>query len=304
MMRIRSIRGEELGLLPASKKAVNANVPREMGSIRRLLRRQAWQNLPTQLLTTTSKISRLGKHWLHLGSGKGLDLLFPPVCLACNLDLPDTAQILLCDACTSAMTQPARPCCPRCGTVSNATAVGARCLACQDRDFRFDALVALGDYQNELRDAVLRTKRAPGEPLAMALSGLLWREHQQRLRGWNIDVVVPIPAHWARRILRGTNSPEIMGSELSRKLAVPRACFLRRRRRTRPQGALAPSRRVKNVRGAFRLQHAGDFQQARVLLIDDVVTSGATCSEAAKVLKRAGAQFVAVAAIARTQPRG
>lgn len=79
--------------------------------------------------------------------------------------------------------------------------------------------------------------------------------------------------------------------------------LLVRTRKTLPQADLPPSRRFENVRGAFRLAAGYDIRGARVLLVDDILTTGATCSEAAKVLKQAGAASVAVAVIARTADR-
>jgi ComF family protein len=177
----------------------------------------------------------------------------------------------------------------------------APCPFCVKRPFRFDRLVALGDYESHLRAAVLRMKRPSGEPLAAALARLLWQSRGGDLRAWNVDVVLPIPMHWLRRIARGVNSPEVIGRTLAHQLRTPISSLLRRRRWTRAQGQLPASRRVLNLKNAFRLLHANDFRGARVLLVDDVVTSGATSNEAARVLHRAGAEFVGVAAICRTQ---
>jgi ComF family protein len=230
-------------------------------------------------------------------------LLLPPACLYCGKELPQAdARIYLCPTCIEALIEPVRPCCPLCGTVQNSAAGARGCIACQERKFRFDGLTALGDYQGDLRSAVLLAKRAPGESLTRALARLLWRQSSDRLREWQLDTVVAVPMHWTRLVIRGMNPPDVIAEELARTLQVPLCSLLRRRRRTRPQGTLSPSRRASNVRGAFHLDHANDFRGARVLVVDDVVTSGATSNEVARVLKRAGAAFVGVAAIARTQP--
>lgn len=236
------------------------------------------------------------------GYAAALNLLFPPRCLACGADFDDEPPVAhVCGDCVKAFTTPARACCERCGTWRASTGGDSKCVACEERKFRFDELAALGDYRGELRSAILRAKRPAGEPLAGALGKLLALEARQRLEGWRPDVVVPLPMHWTRRWLRGTNSPERIAAEISRAFGKPVSKLLKRTRRTQPQGTLSPSRRRINVRGAFRLEHADDFRGARVLLVDDVVTSGATCGEAARVLKRAGAEFVGVATVARTQ---
>lgn len=108
--------------------------------------------------------------------------------------------------------------------------------------------------------------------------------------------------HWTRRVVRGTNSPEILAACVAKGLNLPLAMgVLRRRRNTELQPHLRPAERFANVRGAFEIGSEYDMAQARVLLVDDVLTTGATSSEAAKVLKRAGAAMVAVAVLARAE---
>jgi predicted amidophosphoribosyltransferase len=99
----------------------------------------------------------------------------------------------------------------------------------------------------------------------------------------------------------GVNSPELLAECLGKKLGIPVVRTLRRRRYTRPQKDVLPHERFRNVRGAFglRLWHGKRLKDARVLLVDDILTTGATCSEAAKLLKQAGAAVVAVAVVAR-----
>jgi predicted amidophosphoribosyltransferase len=191
---------------------------------------------------------------------------------------------------------------------------------CQAEPLHFDAVVPLGGYRAELREAVLMMKRPAGEPLAEAMAGLYIRLRGQQIRDFRADVVVPVPMHWSRRIGRRLNSPELLARGLGRELHLPVACRrLVQWRRTLPQKSLPPGERFRNVRGAFRLRtgfdfgrigpigrvvprrKAFDFHGARVLLVDDVLTTGATCSEAAKVLKQGGASWVAVAVVDRAQ---
>jgi predicted amidophosphoribosyltransferase len=106
--------------------------------------------------------------------------------------------------------------------------------------------------------------------------------------------------HWLRRVVRGANSAETLGAVLARRLAAPSGVgCLARRRFTRPQSGLSPHARFLNVRGAFRLRPGIDLAEARVLLVDDVLTTGATCGEIAKLLRQAGAAATAVAVVAR-----
>ena len=111
-----------------------------------------------------------------------------------------------------------------------------------------------------------------------------------------------MPMHWTRRLQRGINSPEILAGCLARHLGIPlRRRLLVRCRRTFLQTEMSPPQRFRNVRAAFRVHKSPCLQGARVLLVDDILTTGATCSEAAKTLKKAGAAAVVVAVLARAQ---
>jgi ComF family protein len=161
----------------------------------------------------------------------------------------------------------------------------------------------LGAYAEGLRQAVVRMKRRSGELLSRAVGQWLAERRGDELAQFRADLIVPVPMHWRRRLTRGANSPEILAQCLGRRLKVPVARLLVRRRHTRPQKDLLPRERFQNVRGAFRLRRFARSlpEGSHVLLVDDILTTGATCSEAAGVLKRAGAAAVAVAVVARAQ---
>jgi ComF family protein len=143
-------------------------------------------------------------------------------------------------------------------------------------------------------------KHGAGEPLSAAMGDLLVAKRRGMLAAVEADVVVHIPMYWGRRLVRGTNSPEILARRLARRLGIPwESRLLVRRRNTLVQPDLPPRERFRNIQGAFRVDKGYDLGGARVLLVDDVLTTGATCSEAAKWLKQAGAAHVAVAVLAR-----
>lgn len=127
---------------------------------------------------------------------------------------------------------------------------------------------------------------------------------RQKLTQWAPTLVVPVPMHWRRRWVRGVNSPEILAAALGRTVGAPAADHLAICSRfTRLQRELSPRARKINVHGAFRVREHGCLQGARVVLVDDVFTTGATCGELAKTLKQAGASAVWAAVLARTPPR-
>jgi ComF family protein len=229
------------------------------------------------------------------------DLLFPPRCVSCGEELADPRQSWrLCADCLDKFALADWHGCNRCGgavPVNRPTSDG--CESCRRSRLSFDSVIPLGGYHTGLRDAVLRMKRPAHDPLSLVMGGLLVERRRDQLAAVRANLIVPIPMFWSRRLGRGKNSPELLANCLAKALTVPMRPILVRRRNTLPQAGLAPSRRFENVRGAFRVRRPDAVKDARVLLVDDVLTTGATCSEAARVLKQAGAELVAVAVVAR-----
>jgi predicted amidophosphoribosyltransferase len=129
----------------------------------------------------------------------------------------------------------------------------------------------------------------------------MWRQCGERIAQAGAHVVVPIPLHWRRRWAQRTNSAAVLAEILSGRLGLPHADGLHRRRRyTKRQFDLTPHQRWDNVRHAFCVRAGYHLQRANVLLVDDILTTGATCSEAAHTLRKAGAAGVTVAVIARS----
>jgi ComF family protein len=190
--------------------------------------------------------------------------------------------------------------CKRCAAPGNPADIGEDCVRCRDRRYHFQAAMALGVYQDDLRDAVIRMKQAVHEPLTLSMGCLLAGTLRQRLTDPQPDVMVPVPAHWSKRLLRGVNGPDLLAEASARQLGIPVAIdLLRCCRRTQKQGTLMPSERQANVRGAFAVRSGYNLQDAHVLLVDDILTTGATASESARVLRQAGAAHVTVAVVAR-----
>lgn len=234
----------------------------------------------------------------------GVNLLFPPHCAYCHADMAGNRDgVLLCTDCRLLLGPESWPCCRRCGAMGSAEDGSPDgCERCGDTPLRFSAVIPLGAYRDDLRGVVLRMKRSSHELLSAAMGRLLALRRADRLAALNVDLIVPVPMYWTRRLRRGTNSAEILAQRLGKDLRVPvGGRVLRRRRNTLPQADLLPKERFRNVRGAFCVRSGYRLDGLRVLLVDDVLTTGATCSEAARMLKQAGADMVAVAVIARAQ---
>jgi ComF family protein len=244
-----------------------------------------------------------GRAWAH----PHLSLLLPPHCTFCDAELPDGHNgLLLCPACSQKLGPLQWLHCRRCGAATSWQGdPPEQCTWCRTHRLQFDVVVPLGGYQEELREAVLRLKRPTGEALCAAMGRLLFTRRADQLRPLSPDLVVSVPMHWARRLRRGANSPEILARSLAGALGrrfAPRVVV--RKRNTLSQRHLTPKERFQNMRGAFGVRRAGRVRGARVLVVDDVLTTGATCSAIAEALKAAGAAMVAVAVLARAEGPG
>jgi len=235
--------------------------------------------------------------------GRGLlQVLFPAVCSSCHRPLPSD-QHGFCEACRIALTTDPYSVCPRCaGTVGAFVHLDAGCARCRDDAYQFERALRLGPYEGLLRELILRLKHAPGESLAETL-GDCWAAHAEpRLRDIGGHYVVPVPLHWRRRWTRGYNQSETLAYALAERLRVPcRPKWLRRIHHTASQVQQTPSTRRENLRGAFHARKRPELSGKTVLLIDDVLTTGSTASEAARAMRAAGAARVVVAVLAHSQ---
>ncbi|MFZ5833592.1 MAG: ComF family protein, partial [Planctomycetota bacterium] len=160
--------------------------------------------------------------------------------------------------------------------------------------------VPLGRYEDRLRDLVLEMKRPDGQGLAAAIGQWFVVRRGEELGLLRPQLVAPIPHHWQRWLRQPASSPHTLARELARGLGVPvKRELLRCQRKLKRQHDLLPRERFRNVRGAFALGGSTAVNGLRILLVDDILTTGATCSEAARTLKRAGAAWVGAAIVAR-----
>lgn len=267
----------------------------------------------------------LGQPWI--------EMVFPATCISCGDELPsercgslstlaqdqgssnepsrlvdsnqeksfqDWQASNWCHKCWEQIEQRIRYRCSKCGAgLSRPSPLAGHCGNCFRANLKFDQTLALGNYQGLLRDLVIRLKNQHDDVLAIQLGNRL--AYELIGHGWtDFDQLVPVPLHWSRRLRRGFQATEILSERISRLTGI-RKCTktVLVSRATAKQGTLSSTARIANVRNAFAIKAKTIKAGARILVVDDVMTSGATTSEIARVLKAAGAGFVGVAVLAR-----
>jgi ComF family protein len=226
-------------------------------------------------------------------------VVMPGICLACHGPLLEAERNDFCSDCDRLFADEPDLTCPRCSsTVGPNVDLSDGCTRCRGEKFAFDQAVRMGRYEGERRELVLRMKVAGGDVLAGAVGDRWAGRVCPKLAANRIDLVVPIPLHWLRRWQRGFNQAEQLARALARRLDRPYRNCLRRVRHTPKQSTLSPTARRENVRQAFRTARTANLVGKTVVLVDDVLTTGATVHEAARALRIAGATSVIVAVVA------
>ena len=221
-----------------------------------------------------------------------LDLVFPNRCAACGLDLAGGG--LFCAQCSSGVALVSGPVCPRCGGAREPGDRPGPCPVCRARRPAFSRARAVAWYQGPLGQALRRFKYNRRWRLGPHLARLLADAAPPDMLD-GVDLVVPVPLHRWRLARRGFNQALVLARTLCRERGLAcRPDLLARRRYTRPQVGLDNASRRRNVAGAFAVPRArrAALAGARVLLVDDVYTTGATLSECAATLLAAGAERV------------
>ena len=227
-----------------------------------------------------------------------ISILLAPVCAACRRPLTTPCLGIVCADCWDAIRPIAPPFCPVCGDPLLSWRTSAeRCADCRLKRPHISAGRTVGIYDGPLRSILQAFKYDRRRSLAAPLGRLM------QLRGAAVladaDCVVPVPLHWRRRWRRGFNQ----ALDLARHLDVPVRSVLRRSRNTRTQTDLPADARLRNVRGAFVVTRRAALSGLRIVLVDDVSTTGATLEACARVLVAAGAAEVRTLTTARVSTR-
>jgi ComF family protein len=235
-----------------------------------------------------------------------LNLFYPETCFICAAPTDHRQDCGLCDGCWQKILELriGSPFCPSCGTpLPGFAAVGAGeaettnnlCLECIRQMPPYSGARAFGYYSMEMRQLIHELKFAGRQSLAKLVAPLLARVFVDSWRREDFDFITAVPLHPSRRRERGFNQSELLARALAHKVALPEVDnVLRRTTATRPQVGLSDAQRQENVRNAFRCAHPEMVAGKRILLVDDVMTTGATVACASQVLLAAGAEKVSV----------
>jgi ComF family protein len=235
--------------------------------------------------------------------GAVFNAVFPDDCRVCGAALGTISRIPVCPACLSSFEPLAAEYhCAGChAPFRNAYALdeSGRCALCRLGARGFDAAYTPFTYEDKLARLIQLFKyqgiRSLAQPLGARLSAALPR--------WEApEVVVAMPMPWWRQVVRGYNQAALLAREVARHTGLPLAAPLRRRW-SEPQAGRSGAQRRANVRGKFRVTKPAAVRGRHVLLVDDVLTTGATASACAGALKRAGAARVTLLALARVDRR-
>ncbi|HKX06910.1 MAG TPA: ComF family protein [Stellaceae bacterium] len=242
------------------------------------------------MLSLSSALRRTG--------GVLLDLVLPPRCIACGDEVEGVNA--LCVACWRKVTFLGEPCCACCGLpFDHDLGAGALCGACIEAPPTYDRARSALRYDDGSRGLILAFKH--GDRLHGAPAFGEWMRRVGAALLADADLVMPVPLHWTRLFGRRFNQAALLAHAIHRA-GGPKVApdWLIRRRRTPSQGQLGPEARQRNVRSAFALKPGRSVKGLKIVLVDDVLTTGATLEECARVLKRAGAARVDALALARS----
>jgi ComF family protein len=225
------------------------------------------------------------------------ELIFPSICRLC--EKPAEPDMPLCNGCLSRI-EFIQARCDICGESFAAGNIEHVCGDCALDRPSFEKARAWVKFRDPVTSIVHRFKYQHGfyfaDWMVTGMIEVFRREYGEE----KFDVMIPVPLHWMRLLTRGYNQALILARPLSRKLKIPIAPgALARRVNNPPQVGLSRAKRIENLKKVFAVKNPKQIKGKNILLVDDVITTGATVSEAAKVLVKAGAETVSVLAFGR-----
>jgi len=229
--------------------------------------------------------------------------LWPARCPLCQEPLPAAGAAGFCLHCSETIKPINEPVCRVCGRALTGISdpPGQVCGFCEHRPPEFDLARSYGFYDGALGEAIRAFKFRGQRSLLSAMTGLMREAFEKQLMDVGLDAVVPVPLHAARLRERGFNQAVDLARPVARRGGLPLLHHaLLRIRPTEPQYGLTLNQRRENVKGAFSITRHQLVKDKNLLVVDDILTTGATAIECARILKKAGAGKVMVLTLART----
>ena len=223
-----------------------------------------------------------------------VNLIFPVYCLICKRHLLYQTNTYLCDACKKNIILIYGKVCNKCGRPF----INGICRICREEQFYFSKARASGIYDGSIKECIHFFKYNKKTYLLNTLFEMLLLPDS--LDFLSCDLIVPVPLHWIREYSRGFNQAELIGEKVSKRFDIQLSkTSLKRTKATPSQTGLSLKERTKNIKGAFSVRNEQKLSGKRILLVDDVMTTGATVNECSRVLLQAGAREILVYTLAR-----
>ena len=234
-------------------------------------------------------------------------VLFPAPCRVCGAILTNASLIPICNKCLDGFVPIPKPMCQGCGrpfvSPLAADAIQPRCRLCRQDFFAFERARSFGIYDDALSSAIVLLKYEGVKHLGEWFANRLAEMVETDPIGPSADIVVPVPLHPDRLRERGYNQAELIARPLARRLGLKFGSYLLVRTRPRPpQLVLSRTERWTSVRGAYATRAGASVDNLRILLVDDVLTTGATLDSCSRALRKAGAKSIVALTVARVLP--
>ncbi len=221
-----------------------------------------------------------------------LNTIYPLKCEVCRQQLPLAAGNRICQSCRKKILPIGDNFCHKCG--KSLLIAADICVDCQGNDtLYYESIKAAGIYHGILRESIHAFKYERRSCLGADLGDFMISSYRQHFSLNSFDKLVPVPLHKKQYRQRQYNQSEVLARKLSRATGIPVAAdTLARSRATKPQFTLNKQERALNIKDSFQVKNRAWLQGAKVLVIDDICTTGSTINECARILKQAGAEEV------------
>lgn len=225
-----------------------------------------------------------------------LDLFYPRLCLHCNRNLNNSFEFNICSTCKKQIPYRDDTYCIRCGITLgpyNISNMKEGCAACKGKYLHFETITSVTYYDGVIKTLIHKFKYSRQKFLSEILNDIILADQRLKEIVPNIDIIIPVPLYWLKKRHRGFNQSELLSRGIQRHFFKPiSANNLCRIKNTLSQTQLSKNQRQANVYNAFFIKYPELLKGKKILLVDDVLTTGITATECSRKLKEAGVQSI------------